>query len=106
VVFELGHGGGVFWLYNIYIGWKAVANIAVWDKECMRQIPRMKAIIGEIFRLYDLVRLEACVSTRNTLAAHLTEKLGFTMEGILRKAEMYNDELHDIAVYALIKEDL
>ena len=105
-VFEVGTFGGVFWLSNIVVGWKATGHVVLWDKECLRQYKAAQHIIKEIFRLFRLQRLDAYIPADNEKACHYAEHLGFTMEGILRKFEVYDGEYRDVAVYSLMKEDL
>lgn len=108
--FEIGLLGGAFWLTNIHVGWKATAHVVLWDKEvreeCLKQVAYPRKVIGDIFQLLRLLRLEAYIPVRKRTACQYAERLGLSMEGILRKFDKYGGDLVDIAVYSLLKEDI
>jgi len=108
--FEVGLLGGAFWLANIYIGWKATGHVVLWDREvreeCLKKVAYPRKVVRDIFELLRLERLEAYIPVRKRTACQYAERLGFTMEGILRKFDRYDGDLVDVAVYSLLKEDL
>lgn len=104
--FEVGKLEGACWLVNIQIGWKATCHIVFWAPRLLGHAEDIKWGIREVFRLYDLQRLEAFIPTTNEHACNLADKIGFTMEGTMRKAEYYDGILSDVAAYSLLKEDL
>jgi len=108
--FEVGLLGGVFWLSNVRIGWKATGHVVLWDKEvreeCLKTMAYPRKVVRDLFDLLRLERLEAYIPVRKHTACQYAERLGLTMEGILRKFDMYDGDLMDIAVYSLLREDL
>lgn len=108
--FEVGLLGGVFWLTNVCIGWKATGHVVLWDKEvreeCLKTMVYPRKVVRDIFELLRLERLEAYIPVRKSKACQYAERLGLTMEGILRKFDKYDGELVDIAIYSLLREDL
>ncbi len=104
--FEIGDFGGVFWLSNIVLGHKAVIHIVLWDDELKGRYIEAKDVVRDIFRLLNLQRLETLVPTLNKRACRYAEKLGFTLEGILRRFDRYDEQLADLAIYSLLKEEL
>lgn len=104
--FEVGDFGGVFWLSNIVLGHKAVIHIVLWDEKLKGKYVVAKDVIRDIFRLLNLQRLEALVPTTNKRACGYAEKLGFTLEGILRRFDRYDEQLANVAIYSLLKEEL
>lgn len=108
--FEVGLLGGVFWLTNIHIGWKATVHVVLWDKEvreeCLKRVAYPRRIISDIFQLLRLQRLEAYIPIRKRTACQYAERLGLSMEGILRKFDKYDGDFVDVAVYSILKEDL
>jgi hypothetical protein len=108
--FEVGLLGGAFWLTNIRIGWKATAHVVFWDKdvreELLKSVIYTRSIVDDVFQLLRLQRLEAYIPVRKRTACQYAERLGFTMEGILRKFDKYDGDLVDIAIYSLLKEDI
>jgi len=106
MTFEVGQFQGVFWLSNIVIGWRATIHIVLWDKEVKGQYKRAQEIIRELFQLLRLKRLEIQVPERNERACKYAERLGFEMEGVLRKHAIYDGDYVDVAVYSILREEL
>lgn len=106
VLFELGDFDGVFWLSDLIIGWKANIHIVIWGKDSMRRYTEAIKILEDILRLFLLKRIQAFIPVHNKLACHYAEKMGFRMEGVLRKVEIYDGEAVDVCAYGLLKEDL
>jgi len=104
--FEIGDFEGVFWLVNVALGHKAVGHIVLWAEKWKGKYQLAKEVIHEIFRLLNLQRLEAFIPTLNEKACKYAEKLGFTLEGVLRRFDRYDERYVDIAVYSLLKEEL
>ena len=63
-------------------------------------------IIKWLFGYLRLKRLEAQIPVKNKQACEYAERLGFNMEGILRKNAIYNGDYVDIAMYSVLREDL
>ncbi|BEL02713.1 GNAT family protein [Actinoplanes sichuanensis] len=63
------------------------------------------AVLGHAFGELGLHRVEMRTLTTNDRSRHLAERLGFTLEGILRGAIRFPDGFRDVAVYALLAED-
>jgi len=62
-------------------------------------------IIDYAFEHVGLERLELKAATANQRSRAVAERLGFVHEGILRKAELVNGQFHDLALYAMIRDD-
>jgi len=104
--FEFGIGEAYVVLTNITIGHKAVIHEVVLGKQFLGRPDLAKEVCRALMDLYRLERLEGYVDVHNRLAGRYNERLGFHMEGIRRKAEIYNGEATDVAVYGLLKEEL
>lgn len=63
------------------------------------------ALIEHAFVAYQLERIELRASTQNEKSQLVAERLGFTKEGIARRAELVNGQFHDHIVYSLLKEE-
>ena len=63
----------------------------------------LKKVISYAFKKYKLKRLEAWTRTFNKAVARLNEKVGFKLEGVLRKNKCKNGEYLDDMVWAKIK---
>lgn len=110
VFFEVGVFGGVFWLSDIILGRKAVIHVVLWDGDCkdhyLKKHINAKRVVQDIFRLFGLQRLEARIPIRRVKACEFAEAVGFSLEGVLRKAEVYNGETTDLALYSLLREEI
>ncbi len=65
----------------------------------------LEAMIGYAFGKLNFYRLEAEVIEYNEKALKLVEKLGFTMEGRLRKAKYSGGKYCDILRYGILKHE-
>lgn len=64
-----------------------------------------KGIIDIAFNEYHLQKVEVHVATDNEKSCNIPERLGFTLEGTLRRAEWLYDHYVDHAVYGLLAEE-
>lgn len=65
----------------------------------------VSALVVYAFRELNLNRLEIRASTKNLKSRAIPERLGFTLEGILRQEVVLYDKPQDMALYALLKQD-
>ncbi len=57
------------------------------------------------FEQLDLERIEIKTSGKNLKSQRLADRLGFTLEGILRKAYHLNGAILNVAIYGLLKSE-
>ncbi len=50
-------------------------------------------------------RIQLCAVTANLASLRVAEKAGFRREGTLRRAQLEDDGLHDLAVFSLLDDD-
>jgi len=50
-------------------------------------------------------RIQLCAVTDNHPSLRVAEKAGFQREGTLRRAQLEDDGLHDLAVFSLLADD-
>ena len=101
----VGDWQGAFILSDIVLGTSASIHIYLWDKELRHQHDKMRTMMRLIFMFLDIERLQAQPPAHNQKACKLAEGMGFKKEGVLRKVTRYNNELQDIAIYAILKEE-
>lgn len=63
------------------------------------------ALLGIAFEILDLERVEICCGTANFRSCAIPQRLGFTLEGIARKAQRLSGGFHDLCVYSLLAEE-
>ena len=85
--------------------YKAILSVWVAKKHRGKGIATeaTKLITKYAFKKYPLVRLEANVRTFNKPSARVLEKVGFKLEGVLRKNKQKGNKYYDDFVYAMIK---
>ena len=64
-----------------------------------------KAMIDHIFNELELNRVEIRAAVKNRKSRAIPERLGFTQEGTIRRAEWLYDHYVDHVVYGLLKEE-
>lgn len=66
--------------------------------EAVRQI----CIIA--FKKLDIIRITGLVYEPNIASKKVLEKNGFLLEGIMKKAIIKNNSIHDLYIYGKVKE--
>jgi len=64
-----------------------------------------QAMIDYAFGELEMNRVEIRCSTENTRSAGVPPRLGFKLEGTLRRAEIINGRPHDFLIFGLLAED-
>lgn len=62
-------------------------------------------LIAYAFNVLGLQRIELRASIFNQKSRAIAVNLQFTIEGILRKAELVNGVFHDLCVYSMLKDE-
>lgn len=65
----------------------------------------MKKVIEHCFTLVGLQRIEAITLPENIGSTAVLDKLGFELEGTLRKYRYFKDRSHDIVIYSITNPD-
>ncbi len=64
-----------------------------------------KALLRYSFQKLNLQRIEIKAAIDNLKSQSIPKRFNFTREGILRQAELVNNQFLDIVVYSLLKEE-
>jgi ribosomal-protein-serine acetyltransferase len=62
-------------------------------------------LVEYAFEALDLHRIEIHVATENHRSRRIAERLGFTLEGVLRQVQRLRGQYYDHALYALLRDD-
>jgi ribosomal-protein-serine acetyltransferase len=65
----------------------------------------VRLLVEYAFEALDLHRIEIHVATENHRSRRIPERLGFTMEGVLRQVQRLRGEYYDHALYALLRDE-
>ncbi|WP_313051508.1 GNAT family protein [Stenotrophomonas cyclobalanopsidis] len=65
----------------------------------------LQQVVAYLFGTLGLHRVEAEIDPRNRPSAHVLDRLGFHLEGVLRQRWRIQGELSDSAVYGLLADD-
>ncbi len=80
--------------------WLLPAN---WGRGIMQEV--LPAMITHLFANWKLHRLEAVVEKGNNASSKLVLKLGFTLDGVLRDAEIKQGKRITLSIYSLLATD-
>jgi len=64
-----------------------------------------KTLVGLAFGTPGIERVEISSAAENARSRRLAERLGFQLEGILRAELKRGDDLHDLAVYSMLRHE-
>ncbi len=64
-----------------------------------------RVLINYAFEELKMNRIEIHCATENTRSRAIPEKLGFTLEGILRQSEWRHTRFFDMAIYGMLAEE-
>ena len=64
-----------------------------------------RAVLDYVFRELRLNRVEIQCATANSKSAAVPRRLGFTLEGIRREAELVNGKFYDLLHFSLLKKE-
>jgi len=64
-----------------------------------------RALIHHAFTEWKLNRVEIRCATRNLRSAAIPKRLGFTLEGTLREAQLLSDGYHDLHVFGMLAKE-
>lgn len=99
--------GGIVLIEGIIPGFKAEFHATFWDRKLSSRKDVLKDLVIWLFIVLQLERLETTVvSYAKAVRRFLTDRLGFTHEGTLRRAFRNNGLLHDLHIYSILREEV
>jgi ribosomal-protein-serine acetyltransferase len=64
-----------------------------------------RLVVDHLLNELELNRVEIECATGNTRSAAIPKRLGFSLEGTRREAELVNGEFHDLLVFGMLRND-
>ena len=87
-------------------GYARIADVGYWidkDAEGRGLVTRaVRALIEHLHTDRGIRRIEIRAAVDNVRSRAVAERLGFTLERVLRSAQVVGDQVNDVALYALI----
>lgn len=68
-------------------------------------VEAVSAAIGYAFKNWDVNRIQAFIALDNAQSVRAAEKLGFTLEGIIREKHLFRGQYYDHYCYSLLKRE-
>lgn len=65
----------------------------------------VRVLVEYAFEALDLHRVEIHVATSNHRSRRIPERLGFTLEGVLRQVQRVRGDYYDHALYSLLRDE-
>jgi len=64
-----------------------------------------RAVVNYLFKELDLNRVEIHCSAENVKSAAIPLRLGFQLDGTMRKSHLLHNRYHDLLVFGMLKSD-
>lgn len=64
-----------------------------------------RTVVTHLFRELDLHRVEIRCAVENVRSAAIAKRLGFTLEGTLREAQLASGRYHDLLVFGMLRQE-
>lgn len=104
LVFDLMDGGGMAACVRVIPGWRAMANIAIWEPRALRcSSDILRAAIVFAMEAKELLALDALVDCTNRLSVSLCRRLDFVERGIVRGQFRYAGVPRDMIWFELTR---
>lgn len=106
LVYELGNEVGIAAATEVVPGINANFHLVMLDRKLAGRESLIMWVIRDIFDKLALRRLTVAFPHDRATTKKLYERLGFRREGRLRSFFPYENELKDLLVYGILKEEL
>jgi hypothetical protein len=97
---------GLIYLTNVIPRFCAQLNVTFWDQKLHRNRQEVvKTVLAEAFEKFDLTKINASAPVTNVPLKSFYRKIGFIMEGTLRRMWTSNPP-QDMHVLGMLREEL
>jgi hypothetical protein len=103
---DIGPGLGLGCILGIKPRLDATVHVVMFDRRLKGREPVFRDILRHCFEKLQLRRLTAIISEDAVLAVALVKRLGFTLEGTMRKAMLREGRYVNVYIYGLLREEL
>jgi len=97
---------GIFFLSDIIAHQSATAHFVFWDRRFRGREELCVGMLNYVFENYKFQRIKVEVPLYAHHTMDAVERLGFVLEGRLRRAILYHDKWFDMNIYSVLPTDL
>lgn len=97
---------GLLGLMNVHPGHTGDLHVVFWDKSFKGRIDPIRKWLMQSISELRLQRVSAFVPDTNRPAWKFVKRLGFRIEGVLRKAAMYQGRCVNVVALGLLTEEM
>jgi len=103
---ELEDGNGIVYATDIVIGLSAQVHFVYWDRKLAPRRQFTMDCLQWLVNIADLQKINAIIPAFCTAAIHFTKKLGFTVEGVIRRYSINGGRLYDAVHLGMTREEV
>ena len=105
VFIDIGPGLGLAAGFGVRPGLDAVLHLVMFDRKLRGREPVFRSIMDHFFRKLNLRRMSALIADDCLTACKLCERLGFKLEGRMKKSILRDGQYHDTMIYGILREE-
>jgi len=98
---------GLIYLTQVMPGFSAVLHVVFWDGHLTQdRREAVKSVVRTAFKMFELTRCTAVAAESNLPIRQMLRKVGFVLEGVIRKSWLGPDSPIDTFLFGILKEEL
>jgi hypothetical protein len=103
---ELSDGNGIIYATDVVAGLSAQVHFVYWDRKLAPRRQFTLKCLQWLVNVADLQKVNAIIPSFCTAAIHFAKKLGFTVEGVIRRYSLNGGRLYDAVHLGMIREEV
>jgi hypothetical protein len=103
---ELEDGNGILYATDVVVGLSAQVHFVYWDRKLAPRRQFTLDCLQWLINIADLQKINAVIPAFCTAAIHFAKKLGFTVEGVIRRYSINGGRLYDAVHLGMIREEV
>lgn len=98
---------GLVYLTQVLPGFSATLHVVFWDGHLTQdRREAVKSVLRTGMKLFELQRVSAAAAETNLPVRQMLKKVGFALEGVIRRSWLGPDGLIDTFLFGILKEEL
>ncbi len=102
---DIGPGKGLAAGFAVRPGLDAVIHLVMFDGRLRGREPFFREILGYYFNILKLRRMTIMLAEDARTGIKLAERMGFKLEGVMRKSIKRDGKLFDTRIYGILREE-